>query len=268
MDYYNILNVSQGASAYDIKKAYREKVKQHHPDKGGDAELFKKITEAYDVLKDPARKAAYDQPSGSNFSNPNHSNFESMFDSFFNNTKSMRQNKDIKIALTLELEDVLVDKTVLASYTLLSGEASSAQIQLPPGIEHGEIIRFKNLGDNSRRGIPRGDLIVLIKIREHAEYKRERDNLIKEISINTIDLILGTEIIIQTLSGNNLKINIPKLTNPGTVLSISEHGLPNYKNNTIGKLYIHVKGKTPNVQDSQHLDYLRKIKDAIDTSTK
>ena len=64
-DYYDILGLSKGASAAEIKKAYRKKALQYHPDKNpGDAkaeEMFKKAAEAYEVLSDPDKKAKYDQ---------------------------------------------------------------------------------------------------------------------------------------------------------------------------------------------------------------
>jgi molecular chaperone DnaJ len=64
-DYYEILGITKGASAADIKKAYRKKAIEHHPDKNpGDPkaeEMFKKAAEAYEVLSDPNKKARYDQ---------------------------------------------------------------------------------------------------------------------------------------------------------------------------------------------------------------
>ncbi len=64
-DFYDILGVSKGASASEIKKAYRKKAIQYHPDKNpGDetAELnFKKAAEAYEILSDSNKKAKYDQ---------------------------------------------------------------------------------------------------------------------------------------------------------------------------------------------------------------
>ena len=64
-DFYEILGLSKGASAAEIKKAYRKKAIQYHPDKNpGDATAeanFKKAAEAYEILSDPDKKARYDQ---------------------------------------------------------------------------------------------------------------------------------------------------------------------------------------------------------------
>ncbi|MEO7904255.1 MAG: DnaJ domain-containing protein, partial [Candidatus Saccharimonadales bacterium] len=61
-DYYELLGVSKGASADEIKKAYRKAAVKHHPDKeGGDEAKFKEINEAYDVLKDQQKRQRYDQ---------------------------------------------------------------------------------------------------------------------------------------------------------------------------------------------------------------
>lgn len=61
-DFYEILGVDKGAEQEDIKKAYRELSKQHHPDKGGDEEKFKVINEAHSVLSDPEKRKDYDNP--------------------------------------------------------------------------------------------------------------------------------------------------------------------------------------------------------------
>lgn len=57
---YKILGVKANASEEQIKKAYRKKVKKHHPDVGGDPEKFNQIQEAYDILSDPEKRKAYD----------------------------------------------------------------------------------------------------------------------------------------------------------------------------------------------------------------
>ena len=60
-DYYEVLGVSKTASADDVKKAFRKLAHEHHPDKGGDAQKFKDVNEAYQVLGDPQKRAQYDK---------------------------------------------------------------------------------------------------------------------------------------------------------------------------------------------------------------
>jgi molecular chaperone DnaJ len=60
-DYYEVLGVSKTASPDEIKKAFRRAAVEHHPDRGGDEEKFKELNEAYEVLKDEAKRKRYDQ---------------------------------------------------------------------------------------------------------------------------------------------------------------------------------------------------------------
>lgn len=60
-DFYNVLGVEKGASQDEVKKAYRKLAKEHHPHKGGDAEKFKKVNEAYETLGDEKKRGQYDQ---------------------------------------------------------------------------------------------------------------------------------------------------------------------------------------------------------------
>src|SRR6185436_1371451 len=60
-DYYEVLGVGKSASADELKKAFRRKAVEHHPDKGGDEAKFKEINEAYEVLKDDSKRKRYDQ---------------------------------------------------------------------------------------------------------------------------------------------------------------------------------------------------------------
>lgn len=60
-EYYETLGIDRSASAVDIKKAYRKRAMESHPDKGGNAEEFKKLQEAYEVLSDEQKKSVYDR---------------------------------------------------------------------------------------------------------------------------------------------------------------------------------------------------------------
>src|SRR5665213_3024301 len=60
-DYYEVLGVNKDASADEVKKAFRRQAVEHHPDRGGDEAKFKELNEAYEVLKDEAKRKRYDQ---------------------------------------------------------------------------------------------------------------------------------------------------------------------------------------------------------------
>lgn len=120
-DYYNILGVEKGASKDEIKKAFRKKAHEHHPDKGGDQEKFKELSEAYQVLSDEAKRQQYDQfgttfdqTGGGGFNgfqgfggqgfNVNFEDLGGMFGDFFGGGRSTRrQTKGTDIAVDIRL---------------------------------------------------------------------------------------------------------------------------------------------------------------------
>jgi len=132
-DYYAVLGVDKKATKAEIKKAFREKAKQHHPDKGGDEKEFKKINEAYEVLGDDKKRANYDQFGsagggfgngfsgasdfsgfGGGFSNVDFGGFEDIFSSFFGGGGGRQQKKasaargsDLEVDVKISFEEAL-----------------------------------------------------------------------------------------------------------------------------------------------------------------
>lgn len=126
-DFYDILGVSKNATKPEIKKAFRTKAKKHHPDKGGDEAVFKKVNEAYNTLSDDQKRSQYDQfgNAGSNFGGGGASGFsgfngggmggggfggfEDVFSSFFGGgqeTKSQRsRGSDLEVEVDLKFEE-------------------------------------------------------------------------------------------------------------------------------------------------------------------
>jgi molecular chaperone DnaJ len=128
--YYDVLGLSRSASPDDIKGAYRKLAKEHHPDRNpGDhtsEHKFKEISEAYEVLKDPNRRAAYDRfghaafEQGGGRGNPGfdfHASFTDVFDDLFGEMmgtkRGRRQNRggDLRYNMEITLEEAYRGKT-------------------------------------------------------------------------------------------------------------------------------------------------------------
>jgi DnaJ family protein A protein 2 len=118
MSHYETLGVSKDASEQDIKKAYRKLSLKHHPDKGGDPETFKAISEAYSVLSDSERKNLYDNPAPGN-------PFEAMFGNMFGrHSQQVQQCEPIHVQLEVTLNDVYTgaSKEIVLSVTTVCNQ--------------------------------------------------------------------------------------------------------------------------------------------------
>jgi len=268
MDYYTILEIKKNASSDEIKSAYRKLAKEHHPDKtGGDDTRFKQINEAYETLKDPAKRQQYDNPQQSRQYNYSTQNMNDIYEAFFGSRRAMRKNADIAISVRIDLEDVLNGKDIIGRYKLHSGKDEVATIKIPPGVESGMTMRYQGLGDDSVSAAQRGDLLVKIIVNSHKIFLRDRLHLRTKCVITVFDLLLGTDIILEKLGGGPLNVKIPKGTNPGTILSIPGYGLPEMNTGRTGNLYLEIKGTIPKIDDQNILKKVKDIYDEISNST-
>ena len=126
--YYDLLGVSKSASKDEIKKAFRQKAKEHHPDKGGDEAKFKEINEAYEVLSDEGKKSNYDQFgeagaqggfggggfSGGGFDASSMGGFEDIFGSFFGGgggggrrSSGPQKGADLEVSFDISFDEAL-----------------------------------------------------------------------------------------------------------------------------------------------------------------
>jgi DnaJ-class molecular chaperone len=274
MDYYSTLGLKRGASDAEIKKAYRSMAMKHHPDRGGDQNKFKEISQAYDFLSDPEKRRMIDagmDPNQQGGFRQQGSPFEFHFgtgnmDDLFGNfgfgfgQRPMRRNKTLSINVEITLEDVLAGKDINAEIGIPGGRQKVINIQIPPGIEHGQQIRYEGMGDNSIPDVRAGDLIVNVLIRNHATFKREGTSLIIEKQVNVWDALLGTSIIIETLDQKTLNINIPAGTQPDTVMSCRGEGLPHMRTRQRGNLLIKIKVVVPKeltISQKQMIEQIR-----------
>jgi len=278
MDYYDTLGISRGASATEIKKAYKKQSMQHHPDRtGGDDSKFKEINEAYQVLKDPQKKQMYDQfgtadpqQQGFNYTgNMADINevFSQMFgqgggpfgDMFGQQTRRQQRNKTLNINYELTLEEAYKGKSIVFEVPLPSGRKQTIDTRMPPGIENGQSIKLRGLGDDSIKGVPPGDLTVTAKIKRDPRFNRDGCDLYKTISVTVYELILGCKVEIDHFD-KGFVLNIPAGTQPETTFSMKGLGMPIVNAPGIGTLYIKVKGTVPKNINEHHKDLIERAR--------
>jgi curved DNA-binding protein len=264
MDYYTTLGISKNASEAEIKSAYRKMAMKHHPDRGGDEQTFKKINEAYETLSDPEKKQMVDmgidpKSQGGRYGNsfnqgagPFEFHFggvppgmEDIFGHFGFGGRQMRRNKSLNVNVEITLEEVLKGKVLDAEIGIPGGQKKLISIEVPPGIEHGQQIKYRGMGDNSIKEATPGDLIVNIFIKEHPVFQRQGDMLLCMKTVSVWDAILGTSLVIETLDKKSLTISVPAGTQPDTMLSCRNEGLPNMRTKHRGNLLVKVLVEIP-----------------------
>lgn len=272
-DYYQTLGVSPTATPEEIKKAYRKLANQHHPDKGGDQARFKDISVAYDTLSNPQKKAEYDNSMNGgagrqfNFNSENFDPFGSMFGAtahpfsnfFGQRTTNLRRNKDLNIRCRITLLDSFIGKQLEANYTLPSGKNQTIVINVPPGIGHGETIRYSGLGDDSVPNVARGSLNVTILVQSDPEFTREGDDLYTTIEINAIEAMIGCRKQIKTITGNTMMLDIRAGVETGTEFASTGGGFTNLQTGIKGRFVSVVKIKVPAITNIELIEKLMNI---------
>jgi curved DNA-binding protein len=257
MDYYTTLGISKNASEAEIKAAYRKMAMKHHPDRGGDEKTFKEVNAAYETLSDPQKKQMIDMGVDPNSQHTNYrqgspfefhfntGNFDDIFSNFGFGGRPMRKNKTLNVNIEVTLEDILKGKVIDAEIGIPSGNKKLVSIEVPPGIENGQQIRYRGMGEHTLKDVPPGDLIVNIFVREHPTFQRQGDMLMVKKFISPWDAILGSDITIETIDKKTLTIGIPAGTQPDTVLSCRGEGLPNIRTKVRGNLLIKIQIEIP-----------------------
>ena len=244
MDHYNTLGVDRNASPDQIKQAYRKLASVHHPDKGGDTAKFQEIQQAYETLGDPAKKAEYDNPHhrmggfGGGFGSPgpgfpggfggmgpgggfNFSggiNIDEIFGQMFGGQR-FNNYPTYKTNLNVTLEQIYNEEEQVLQFQTHAG-SQIVRIKIPKAVENGQQMRYDNL-------IPNAVLIVEFRVYEHNKFQRNGLTLQSEVGISVLDLIVGTTIEFETISGKKFQVTVKPKTQPNTTLRIPNQGLTN-----------------------------------------
>ncbi|MCT7506769.1 DnaJ C-terminal domain-containing protein [Aliarcobacter cryaerophilus] len=264
---YETLEVSENATADEIKKAYRKLARKYHPDVNKDPkaeEKFKEINAAYEVLSDPQKKQQYDQYGDSMFGGQNFSDFARNQGGGVDLDEILRQmfgggaagfgrsnfgggfgfdapDLDTNAQITIPFE-----VAVLGGKRNISLNNDSFDIKIPEGIEDGQRIRAKGKG-KSYQG-QRGDLILKINISPSNEYEREFDNLIKYFDLPLKTALFGGKVDIKTIH-KDITLKVPQNTKQNQKFRVKELGVLNRKTKVRGDLYLKANIILPKVED-------------------
>lgn len=253
MDYYETLGVNHTTQPKEIKQAYRKLASKHHPDKGGDAEQFKKIQEAYDVLSDPDRKHQYDNPDPYRGQVP--PDFGDIFGDIFGRARP-RRNPDGQINIEISLLQAFEGMDYHINFP---GEELA--IKIAPGTRHGAKLRLGGKANKRFADLPPGDLYINVLIREEVNWGRQEDDLYVNIVIDALDAITGCETIVNHLDGRKFKLKIQPGTQEQERVRLAGLGMTNPSNGKVGALYAVVNIEVPNILDKEILTVLNTIRE-------
>lgn len=279
IDYYKTLGISKTATEKEIKAAYRKLARKYHPDLNPDnkeaEKKFKEINEANEVLSNPENRKKYDKygkdwkhgeefekaqqqrrqqsqytqhESGQgSFSGQDYSDFfESMFGgggrtySGHGHRTPKFKGQDYNAELHLDLKDVYTTQK-----QILTVNDKKIRLTIPAGVENGQQIKIKGNGGPGINGGPNGDLYIKFIINNSTPFKREGNNLYKDVDLDLYTAILGGEIIMDTFD-SKVKLKISPETKNGTKAKLKGKGFPVYKKEgQFGDLIITYHIKTP-----------------------
>jgi len=281
-DYYEVLGVNKDASAEEIKKAYRRQALEWHPDrhkedKEAAEKKFKEINEAYQVLSDPKKRAAYDQyghaafspggaasyGGGSPFSQGGQwgpftytytstdggSPFEGfdfndpfeIFEQFFGGSPFGRTRSVPRYSITLDFMEAAkgCEKEVVI-------DGRKRKIKIPAGVDEGSRISF-------------GDFTLSVNIRPHNVFERDGADIYVRLPIPFSLAVLGGEVEVPTLDGQ-VKIRVRPGTQSGTTVRLRGLGVNKLHGRGKGDEYVRLVVLVPEKLNSQQRELIRQLK--------
>jgi len=267
-DLYQVLGVSKSDDASAVKKAYRKLAKDLHPDKTkGDKKLedrFKEVSEAYEVLSDPKKRAEYEEMREAFTSgrfNPGMGGmggmggaggYQDIFgggdpnDIFANlfggGRRAPRRGQDLQTETTISFRDSIYGREINLR---VNGNSISARV--PAGIKDGAKIKLKGRGENGPAGP--GDLYIIVHVTKHPVYSRDGENLLMTLPVTFAEAALGADIAVPTLSGEEVKVRLAPGTQNGKVLRLKGRGVS--RNHAVGDLLITVEVQVPQRLDGK-----------------
>jgi curved DNA-binding protein len=262
-DYYATLGVARDASADDIKHAYRKLARKYHPDlnKGPDAEAkFKEVGEAYEVLKDPEKRAAYDDvgrrwggraepppdwASGYEFrgtdSGADFGEFSDFFEALFGRRgartarRGSARGRDHHAKVMIDLADAYRGarrSIVLHVPTVDAGgqmrvEERTLDVAIPPGVREGQHLRLAGQGAPGSDGGPAGDLYLEIAFAPNPTFRVDGRDVFVDLPVAPWEAALGATLTVPLPDGA-VELGVPAGSAPGRRLRLKGKGIPGH----------------------------------------
>ena len=255
-DPYKTLGVSEDASDGEIKRAYRKLARKYHPDVNDSAEAerrFKAVNDAYDVLKDPEKRAAFHAAgqthqgpfqrsnwrggfSFSDFTGRPDDPFADIFEAFGQRGRSDRggafsADQHVRLQVTLEeavrgaSRSIILKQPVIDAQGNVVLEDRSVAIPVPKGVMPGQFLRLPGQGLMAQEGGRHGDLFVEVTFAPHPTYRVDGKDLLLELPIAPWEAALGTSLDLAT-PGGDVKLKVPQNARSGQKLRLKGKGLP------------------------------------------
>jgi curved DNA-binding protein len=267
-DYYEALGVGRGASADEIRSAYRRLARENHPDVNKDpgaAERFSEIAEAYEVLRDPEKRGRYDRlgadwragqdvsdaqgfgGGGANgfgagarvdFGTGGDTDFSDFFDSLFGGGRASsrggrrRQTGD-GFAFRGADHEATVELTLEEAARggkrrFTFDDGRDYAVTIPRGVRDGQRIRLAGEGAPGVGGGPSGDLFLRVRLRPHPRFRVDGRDLEVDLPVAPWEAALGADVAIPTLEGT-ATVKVPAGSSSGRRLRLAGQGMPGPK---------------------------------------
>lgn len=279
-DFYKVLGVDKKATADEIKKKYRSLARDLHPDKTqGDSALeekFKTVSEAYDILSDPKKRAEYDEarslferggfraPTGGGFQGGDFSdifgggNPQDIFANLFGGAgmrRGPRKGQDLQTESTITFKEAIFGTTLELKLSTDGKAAQNITARVPAGVNDGAKIRVKGKGAPGEAGP--GDLFILLTVKPHPIFSRKGENLLLTLPVTFAEATLGADIKIPTLGGEDVTVRLAAGTPTGRVLRVKGRGIT--KGHTVGDLLVTIEVQVPRRVEGEALEALKKF---------
>lgn len=277
-DYYEVLGVDRSADAAELKRAFRELARRYHPDVNpGDAlaeDRFKEANEAFAVLSDPRLRARYDRhgfagvDAGAAAGQP--PGFASVSEALdelrdlWRRRQKRQRGRDLRYTLEIGFEEAALgcNKTIVVPRPDGAGGTRSQEfaVNIPPGTKEGAVRMLKGEGEAGIDGGPPGDLHVIVRVREHALYRREGNDVWCDIPVSFAQAALGSTVEVPTLEGK-VRMRIPAGTQSGRVFRLRGKGIPRGTSRAAlrGDQMVRIVVETPTVLSTRQRELLEQL---------